>query len=168
MPDAGNHRINVFDLDGNFLFMFGDGGDVEPDSAVGLLNNPESAKFSSEGKMYVADLKNDRIQVFDPDGNFLMTWGSTGNGDGQFLTPAGIAIDKDDNIYVTEIGNNRVQVFDKNGTFITKWGKEGSGNGEFGNLHGIFVDRATGWVYVADTANNRIQVFKPAGGAAVN
>ena len=97
-----------------------------------------------------------------------MTWGSTGNGDGQFLTPAGIAIDKDDNIYVTEIGNNRIQVFDKNGTFITKWGKEGSGNGEFGNLHGIFVDRATGWVYVADTANNRIQVFKPAGGAAVN
>ena len=168
MPDAGNHRINVFDLGGNFLFMFGDGGDVEPDSAVGLLNNPESAKFSSEGKMYVADLKNDRIQVFDPDGNFLMTWGSTGNGDGQFLTPAGIAIDKDDNIYVTEIGNNRVQVFDKNGTFITKWGKEGSGNGEFGNLHGIFVDRATGWVYVADTANNRIQVFKPVGGAAVN
>ena len=168
MPDAGNHRINVFDLDGNFLFMFGDGGDVEPDSAVGLLNNPESAKFSSEGKMYVADLKNDRIQVFNHDGNFLMTWGSTGNGDGQFLTPAGIAIDKDDNIYVTEIGNSRIQVFDKNGTFITKWGKEGSGNGEFGNLHGIFVDRATGWVYVADTANNRIQVFKPAGGAAVN
>ena len=111
MPDAGNHRINVFDLDGNFLFMFGDGGGVEPDSAVGLLNNPESAKFSSEGKMYVADLKNDRIQVFDPDGNFLMTWGSTGNGDGQFLTPAGIAIDKDDNIYVTEIGNNRIPGF---------------------------------------------------------
>ena len=32
---------------------------------MGLLNNPESAKLSSEGRMYVADLKNDRIQVFN-------------------------------------------------------------------------------------------------------
>ena len=125
------------------------------------MNNPESAKFSSEGKMYVADLKNDRVQVFDADGKFLFKWGSTGKGDGQFKTPAGIAIDKADNIYVTEIGNNRVQVFDKTGKFLTKFGKKGSGSGEFGNLHGIYCDKETGWIYVADTANNRIQVFKP-------
>ena len=156
MPEAGNHRISVWDLKGQFLFTFGDRGDGD-----GQLNNPESAKFSSDGKMYVADLKNDRIQVFDEDGNFLFKWGTTGSHEGQFVAPAGIAIDKNDNVYVTEIGNNRIQVFDKDGNFITAWGREGSGNGEFGNLHGIYCDQATGWIYIADTANNRIQVFKP-------
>jgi DNA-binding beta-propeller fold protein YncE len=158
MPEAGNHRVDVFDLNGKFLFDFGGAG-TEP----GKMNNPESAKFSSEGKLYVADLKNDRMQVFDKDGKFLKAWGKTGSAQGEFKAPAGVAIDKDDNVYVTEIGNDRVQVFDKNGNFLAMWGKKGSGVGEFGNLHGIIVDKATGLIYVADTANNRVQVFKRVG-----
>jgi DNA-binding beta-propeller fold protein YncE len=130
------------------------------------MHNPEAAKFNSAGKMFVSDLKNDRVQVFDKDGKFIMTWGKTGSNPGEFKTPAGLAIDKDDNVYVTEIGNDRVQVFDKNGQFLTMFGKKGSGNGEFGNLHGIIVDKSSGWVYVADTANNRYQVFKPSNGKA--
>jgi len=158
MPEAGNHRVDVFDLNGKFLFDFGGMG-AEP----GKMNNPEAAKFSSEGKLYVSDLKNDRVQVFDKDGKLLTAWGKTGSGPGEFKSPAGVAIDKNDNIYVTEIGNDRVQVFDKDGKFLTMWGKKGAGNGEFGNLHGIIVDKDTGLVYVADTANNRVQVFRPVG-----
>ena len=156
MPEAGNHRVDVFDLNGKFLFDFGGMG-----SEPGKMNNPESAKFASDGTLYVADLKNDRIQTFDATGKFLTTWGKTGSGPGEFKAPAGIGIDKYDNIYVTEIGNDRIQVFDRTGKFITMWGKKGSGNGEFGNLHGIIVDKDTGLVYIADTANNRIQVFRP-------
>jgi DNA-binding beta-propeller fold protein YncE len=158
MPEAGNHRVDVFDMDGKFLFDFGGKGTAE-----GQMNNPESAKVSSEEKVYVADLKNDRVQVFDLKGKFLFAWGKTGAAEGEFKAPAGIGIDKNDNIYVTEIGNDRVQVFDKTGKFLTAFGKKGSGDGEFGNLHGMIVDKTTGWVYVADTANNRIQVFKPKG-----
>jgi DNA-binding beta-propeller fold protein YncE len=161
MPEAGNHRVDVFDLS-KFLFDFGGIG-----SEPGKMNNPEAAKFSSEGKLYVTDLKNDRVQVFDKDGKFLAMWGKSGSGAGEFKTPAGLAIDKDDNIYVTEIGNDRVQVFDKDGKFLAMWGKKGSGNGEFGNLHGIAVDKSTGLVYVADTANNRVQVFRPVGKLSV-
>jgi DNA-binding beta-propeller fold protein YncE len=163
MAEAGNHRVNVFDMHGNFKFLFGGHG-----AAPGQMNNPESAKVNSQGMVYVADLKNDRIQVFTKDGEFVKQWGQTGSGPGDFKVPAGIAIDKDDNVYVTEIGNDRVQVFDKDGHFLTMWGQKGSGNGEFGNLHGIMVDQRTGYVYVADTANNRIQVFKPAHGHLVN
>jgi DNA-binding beta-propeller fold protein YncE len=156
MPEAGNHRVSVWDLDGKFLFTFGKNGNAE-----GEFNNPESIKVNSKGEFFVADLKNNRIQVFDKDGKFLRTWGETGIGDGQFNSPAGIGIDMYDNVYVTEIGNNRCQVFDSNGNFMTKFGKKGNGIGEFGNLHGCFVDKATGLLYVADTANNRCQVFKP-------
>ncbi|MDM8548876.1 NHL repeat-containing protein [Desulfobacterales bacterium HSG2] len=157
MADAGNHRVDVFDLKGKFRFLFGGKG-----SDKGKMNNPEAAKVSSEGKVYVTDLKNNRVQVFTKDGKFIKSWGTKGTGPGELRVPAGLALDKHDNVFVTEIGNNRVQVFDKDGNFITSWGKKGSGNGEFGNLHGIIVDKETGWVYVADTANNRVQVFKPA------
>jgi DNA-binding beta-propeller fold protein YncE len=157
MPEAGNHRVNVFDMSGKFLFDFGGLG-AEP----GKMNNPESISFNSEGKAYIADLKNDRVQVFDKAGKFLATWGKTGSAHGEFKAPAGVAIDKDDHVYVTEIGNDRVQVFDKAGKFLATWGKKGSGKGEFGNLHGMIIDKPTGWIYVADTANNRVSVFRRA------
>ena len=121
MPEAGNHRVDVFDLNGKFLFDFGGLG-TEP----GKMNNPESAKFNSDGKLYVADLKNDRIQVFDKDGKFLKLWGKTGSANGEFKAPAGIAIDAQDRVYVTEIGNDRVQVFDKDGKFLTILRQQGS------------------------------------------
>jgi DNA-binding beta-propeller fold protein YncE len=156
MPEAGNHRISVWDLDAKFQFAFG-----KPGKAEGEFNNPESVKFSPDGKMYVADLKNDRIQVFDPDGKFLFAWGSSGAGPGQFNAPAGIAIDAEGNVFVTEIGNSRVQMFDKSGRFLSQLGEKGSGKGQFNNLHGIYCDLATGWLYIADTGNNRVQVYKP-------
>lgn len=156
MPEVGSNRVNVFDLEGKFLFSFGSQG-TEP----GKLNNPEAAKPSSTGFIYVSDLKNDRIQVFQNDGQFVKTWGKSGNGPGEFKAPAGLSLDKNDNVYVTEIGNDRIQVFDKDGKFLTTWGHRGNGNGEFANLHGIIVDSVTGWVYVADTGNHRIQVFRP-------
>ena len=157
MPEAGNHRVSVWDLEGNFLFLFGGKG-----IADGQMNNPESAKFSSEDKLYVADLKNDRVQVFDKDGKFLFKFGSTGSGPGEMKAPAGIGFDKHDNVYVSEIGNDRVQVFDKDGNYLAQFGSTGADVGQFGNLHGLIVDRETGWIYVADTANDRVQVFRPA------
>jgi DNA-binding beta-propeller fold protein YncE len=155
MADAGNHRVDVFDVSGRFLFDFGDAG-----LESGQLNSPEAAKIGKDGNVYVADLRNDRVQVFDPEGRFLRMWGKTGNGDGELKSPSGLAIDADGNVYVAEIGNDRVQVFDMHGTFLGKWGRKGSGQGEFGNLHGIAVDKASGLIYVADTANHRVQVFR--------
>ena len=154
MPEAGNHRVNVFSPDGKFESLFGGMG-TEP----GKMNNPEAVRINSEGKIYVTDLKNDRIQVFGKDGKQIAAWGKTGVEPGEFKAPAGLAIDAQDRLYVTEIGNDRVQVFDKDGKFLTMWGTKGAGNGQFGNLHGISVDRKTGWVYVADRENHRIQVF---------
>jgi DNA-binding beta-propeller fold protein YncE len=155
LPD-GNHRINVFALDGRPLFQFGG-----PGKAPGQFNSPEAAKFGSDGRLFVSELMNDRIQIFDAEGGLLAVWGRSGSGKGELKAPVGLAVDRHDNVYVTEIGNNRVQVFDKSGKHLAMWGRKGSGNGEFGNLHGIIVDKSTGHVYVADTANNRIQVFRP-------
>ncbi len=156
MAEAGNHRVNVFDLAGSFLFSFGSQGKEE-----GKLNNPECAKVNSAGEVYVADLKNDRVQVFDKDGKFLRAFGQTGSGKGEFKAPAGIAFDAHDNVYVSEIGNNRVQVFRPNGSFLAAFGETGEGAGQLRNVHGIAIDSKSGFVYVADTDNHRVQVFAP-------
>lgn len=61
--------------------------------------------------MYGVDADNHRIQKFDSNGKFITKWGSKGNGDGQFTSPAGIAIDSSGNVYVVDTGNDRIQVF---------------------------------------------------------
>ena len=46
-----------------------------------------------EGRVYVADLGNNRVQVFSADGEFITAWGAFGVGDGQFDVPTGVAVD---------------------------------------------------------------------------
>lgn len=156
VPEQGSHRVDVFDLNGNFKFMF-----CKQGTGPGELTKPEAAKFNSKGVLYVVDLGNHRVQLFDKTGKYIKEFGKKGTGPGEFQRPAGLAFDKDDNVYVTEIDNNRIQVFDPDGKPLAMFGKDGTGNGEFKNLHGMIIDKATGWLYIADSGNNRIQVFKP-------
>ena len=155
MAEAGNSRVDVFDLDGNFKFLFGGEG-----SEQGKMNRPEASKVDSEGNIWVCDLGNDRVQKWTADGKFISQWGSKGAANGQFNKPTGLAVGPHDQIYVGEVHNYRVQVFDRNFNYITQFGAAGAGKGEFGNIHGVIVDQR-GWVYVADTANNRVQVWRP-------
>ena len=66
-----------------------------------------------------ADWRNDRIQKFTADGEFLMAFGGSGRGEGEFNRPTGVAVDKDGVIYVTDYKNNRLQIFDADGNFVT-------------------------------------------------
>ena len=50
------------------------------------------------------------LQVFDADGEFQFSFGSNGEGNGQFNAPTGVAVDAQDNIIVADWGNSRVQV----------------------------------------------------------
>ncbi len=54
----------------------------------------------------------------DKDGNWLKSWGTPGDGPGQFNTPHSIAVDAKGNVYVADRGNRRIQVFDGEGNFL--------------------------------------------------
>jgi DNA-binding beta-propeller fold protein YncE len=74
------------------------------------------------GSVYVADTGNNRIQQFSHNGTFISTWGSEGNTNGQFIGPAGIAVNPmTGSVYVADTGNNRIQQFSHKGTFINTW-----------------------------------------------
>src|ERR687884_1696291 len=114
------------------------------------------------------------VYKFDNNGNFILGWGSTGPGPGQFYHAHGIAIDPSSgDVYVSDQGNFNSRVthpdavphiskFTADGKFITKWGSEGTGDGQFTRLEDIAVDRS-GNVYVAELGNGRISKFSPDG-----
>jgi len=95
--------------------------------------------------------------VFDSNGGFLSTFGSSGAGDGQFDSPSGIAVGSDGNIYVADTFNNRVQIFNSSGVFQSTVGV-----GDLLVPYGIAVGSG-GNIYVADTLNDRVQVFDSSG-----
>ena len=58
--DAFNHRVQVFELGGNFVKKFGTVG-----SGIGEFNRPVSTAVLSDGRIVVTDLRNIRIQIFE-------------------------------------------------------------------------------------------------------
>jgi len=90
------------------------------------------------------------------------TFGSKGNGNGQFNNPRGVATDLNGNIIVSDKNNHRIQIFDSNGKFISKFGSEGNGNGQFDKPWGITINSKRN-IIVSDIGNHRIEIFDSKG-----
>ena len=93
----------------------------------------------------------------------LTTFGAYGSGAGQFVWPAGIALDGDGNVYVTDEWSNRVLVYDGDGQPLRRWGTSGAGPGQLDRPSGIAIDSHDN-VYVVDSLNHRVQRLTPDGG----
>ena len=87
---TANARIMKFDSHGKFLKTWGKKG-----SAIGEFDCPHTLAFDSQGRLFVGDRQNNRIQIFDQEGHFIAEWK-------QFGRPSGISIDKNDVIYVAD------------------------------------------------------------------
>jgi tripartite motif-containing protein 71 len=166
VADTGNNRIVVFDKNARFLFQFGGIGVAKPGPGgtgswePGRMNYPTDVTTDEDGNVYVADFRNDQIQVFDPEGKFLRAFpnrsrkvgrGASGQGG------AGIAVTSlcayDGRVYATDM--YQVLVFTAQGKLLKQFGRPGTGAGEFDHPNGIAVtpDLAT---VVSDSGNARV------------
>ena len=85
-----NARILKFSKDGKFIKTWGKKG-----TAAGEFNLPHCLAFDSQGRLLVCDRANNRIQMFDQDGNYIAEWK-------QYSRPSGISIDERGIIYVAD------------------------------------------------------------------
>lgn len=89
---GGNNRIVKFTPDGRYLKSWGTTG---PGPAAGELSDPHALAMDSQGRLFVGDRRNARIQIFDSEGTFLEQWL-------HFGPASSIYIDASDTIYVTD------------------------------------------------------------------
>jgi tripartite motif-containing protein 71 len=87
VPNAGNHNVLRFTLNGTFLAQIG-----SPASHLaghGKLNAPYGVTVAARDVIVVADTGNHRLQLFSPKGKLISRIGSQGSAPGQFICPVG-------------------------------------------------------------------------------
>lgn len=145
-------RVQCFAArDKTFLFSFG-----KPGAGPGEFNRPEGLATDRQGRIYVADSCNHRIQVFSAQGQWLASFGQPGTALGQMSYPYDILVDADGLLYVCEFGNSRIQIFDAHYQPLEMIGGFGFEPGRFHNPWSIAFD-SQGNLYVADGSNHRVQ-----------
>jgi virginiamycin B lyase len=92
--EVTHSRVAVFSKDGKFLRQWGRTG-----SGPGEFYVPHGIAMDSQGRLFVADRGNNRIQIFDQSGKLLGIWE-------QFGKPCDVFIDKNDTLYVTDSDSN--------------------------------------------------------------
>ena len=87
-----------------------------------VFNQPTDVAWDSKGNSYFSDgYVNSRVGKANAKGEWVASWGSLGNGPGQFDTPHGIAVSPADEVYVADRGNRRIQVFTTEGKYIREF-----------------------------------------------
>jgi len=137
---------------------WGEAGDG-PGQFAGL----QGLAVDAGGRVYVADADNCRIQVFDPEGTFLRTWGACGDDDPAGLEkPTDVAVSPSAEIVVVDFFRDRVQVYSPQGELLRGWGGSGSAPGELSSPVGVTVDER-GRIHVSEFYGHRVQIFSPRG-----
>jgi DNA-binding beta-propeller fold protein YncE len=168
-----NRRVIVFDADtGEFKRMWGAYGDPPDDQtpneprydgpAARQFNTVHGIRVSNDGTVYVADRRNNRLQLFSLDGTFERE---------VFIerptrllgTAFSVAFSPDPeqrHLYVADAGNGRVHVLDR-ATLetVSSFGRIGRYAGQFVFLHNVAVD-SRGNLYTAEVGGGRrVQKF---------
>jgi DNA-binding beta-propeller fold protein YncE len=141
----------VFDSSGALKLEFGTEG-KEP----GDFWYPNGLAVDGDGRIYVADGDNGRLQVFDAEGSLLYLI-PRGFASGDLSMPRGVALDGDDHLLVADTTAHSVKVYDVSGDRPDFLLDIGADNGRFRYPNGIAV--AGGRIYVTDRENSRVQIW---------
>ena len=154
VSDPGLNHILVFNAKHQAVDVITDG-----------LVEPGGMAIDTDNRLlYVADVNQDQVLVYDADSLKLKRRIGTGGQKhalttpGDFARPGGLAVDADGNLYVADTLNNRIEIFDGDGKFISTFGKAGDGPGYFARPKGVAID-SDNHIWVVDGMQDRVQVF---------
>lgn len=153
VSDSAGEIVHLFDLVQGQLFRIGR-------AKQGKLQQPSGVTIDAQGNLYVADIKNKCVNIYNPVGHFIRILGNKE----LFAKPADIAVSKSgDRIYVVDLGGidsdkHQVTVFDPEGKVLFTFGKHGNAPGDLHLASHIEIGPDDN-VYVLDAGNFRVQVF---------
>ncbi|MBI3734678.1 MAG: hypothetical protein HY259_14665, partial [Chloroflexi bacterium] len=150
VADTGGSRIVKLSPEGQVLRVFGTKG-----NSKGQLVEPSDGAADRDGFLFATDTPNKRIEVFGPDGRYLLDFPIPNAG--PFNGPH-IAFAPDGTLLVTAPEPHKIQRYTREGKLLGEWGGFGSQPGQFRLPTGITV--AGDFVWIADTGNHRIQKWK--------
>jgi DNA-binding beta-propeller fold protein YncE len=154
------------------LFQFTFNGAGEAPEALGQPYGiaVDNSGTASDGRVYVADISHNVVDIFDPAGEYLSRIDGSETVQGSFSEPRGLAVDQSNgDLYVVDVDHNVIDKFDSAGKVVKSFGTEGQLSGAAtpqGSLktpNGVAVDPKTGDLYVADFNSEFIDVFDSAG-----
>lgn len=122
----------------------------------GQVRLPGGVSVDAQGDVYVAEIRNNRIQRFTADGNHVDMWSGC-VGQGPLNEPSDVAIDDQDRVWVADRGNNRIVCFTREGECVDVITE--AGGLPFSGPNGVGIHPSEPLLYVADTFNGRISVF---------
>ena len=165
VADSGNNRIQVVDLDGDFITEFGSRG-----WRIGEFDQPTATAINLQRTeiLYVIDTGNSRVQYCNlVDRIFHHMLGNQLDDDSGNLStgphidldlPNGIGIGRNGEIYVVDTGNNRFIQFDSEGRPVLSRGSFGAESEQFRDPTHLVVD-PHGYIYVVDSGNHRVKKY---------
>jgi DNA-binding beta-propeller fold protein YncE len=152
----GNSRVHRFSPDGELLQSWG-----EPGTGPSQFMLPHGIRVHRDGRVFVCDMENDRVQIFGPRGEYLEAWEG-------LQRPSQLAFDGEGRVYISHHwwrggefryrSGGRVEapvpghisVLDDRGTLLARWGgPDGCAPGNVMAAHGLAVD-SRGDLYVAE------------------
>jgi sugar lactone lactonase YvrE len=126
----------------------------ERGSRPGQIEDAEGIALDENGRIWITDEDNLRIQIFAPDGTFDRAWPVPAQ-------PEGICLAKN-RVYITFSKDNWVGAFSRDGKLELRFGKRGSEPGDF-HVPDYACFSPSGELYITDQKNDRIQVFDAEG-----
>jgi sugar lactone lactonase YvrE len=152
-----NTRVVKLDAQGRYLLDWGRKGTPPNDARPGYFNNVHGIAVDPRTRrVFVNDRQNNRVQVFDENGEFLDQWTFGGPPSDIHL----FMITADGYLWAADRGTNKILKYALDGTLLYSWGTWGTFPGGFWGVHGMSVD-AEGNFYVAEVDTGRVQKFTP-------
>jgi len=155
VADKDNHRIQVFDLHGNYIFKFGEKG-----NRPGQFCYPWDVDIDPKtSEIAVSDTRNRRVQLFAPYGQFLALIAQP------FESPRGVSFLSSERMIVSDFNKHRLIIIETRRNALEQYLREtkvvgygeGNGWGEFLRPQGIAVSGH--YVYCSDSRNNRVAIW---------
>jgi sugar lactone lactonase YvrE len=158
----GNARVHRFTAAGELIQSWGEAG-----AGPGQFNLPHFVWVHTDGRVFVCDRENSRVQIFTPTGDLLRIWNIKGR-------PQSLHIDGENRVFIsarywmagtptmggammTESVPSSINVFDLDGNRLATWGSTNYGEMDsFVSAHGMCLD-SQGNIYVVENGQNGLK-----------